>query len=258
MRLLGLAAMAGWLALAGAGQTQAATTTRDIAATPQRPSKSSNTDTVAVGYVEMETGLAYDSHAFNSLVLFRLGLRRRLEFYFGLDPIITREVDGETENGIGDSVVGGKVRFFEAEEGDAAVEVFVKIPSADESRGLGTGDLDVAFRFIASRTWGKDHYDFNLGGDFAGVRDSGSNEARWTTVLTWSRPWGDRLGHYGELFLQFLPAIDDETLTTDWGLTYRVNPSFVLDAGINIGLSDDAPNFQFLAGLTKVLGRSSR
>lgn len=258
MRRLRRAAMAACLLLAIASPAPAEAATREVVATPQRPSKSSNAATVAVGYIEMETGLVYDSNAFGSMVLFRLGLRRRVEFYFGLDPFITREVEGETERGIGDSLVGGKVRFFEAEEGDAAVEVFVKLPSADESRGLGTGDLDAGFRFIASRTWGKDHYDFNLGGDFAGVRDSGSNEARWTTVLTWSRPWGDRLGHYGELFLQFLPAIDDETLTTDWGLTYRVNPSFVLDAGINIGLSDDAPNFQFLAGLTKVLGRSSR
>jgi len=256
MRRLWLAAVALNLLLAGAGPALAAPATRDVKATPQRPSKSSNADTVAVGYLVMETGLAYDSHAFNTLTLFRLGVRRRVEFYFGLDPFITREVDGETEKGIGDSILGGKVRFFEAEEGDAAVEVFVKIPSADESKGLGTGDLDASFRFIASRTWGKDHYDFNLGGDFAGVRDSGSNEARWTTVLTWSRPWGDRLGHYGELFLQFLPADDDEIITTDWGLTYRLNPSFVLDAGVNVGLSEDAPDFQFLLGLTKVLGRA--
>jgi len=256
MRHLRLAAMAVTLLLSGAAPALAALAARDVTATPQRPSKSTDANTAAVGYVEMETGVAYDSRAFNSSVLFRVGLRRRVEFYIGFDPFITREVDDETERGIGDTLLGGKWRFFEAQEGDAAVEVFVKIPSAEEDKGLGTGDLDLGFRFIASRTWGKDHWDFNLGGDFAGVQDSGSNEARWTTILTWSRPWGDRLGHYGEVFLQFLPAIDDESITTDWGLTYRLNPSFVLDAGINVGLSDDAPNFQFVVGLTKVLGRA--
>ncbi len=256
MRRLGLATVVVSLLLPGMGAVLAASGTRDVQATPQRPAKSSNADTVAEGYVEMEVGVAHDSDAFDSSLLFRMGLHRRIEFYFGLNPFITREIDGETETGIGDSLVGGKVRFFEAKEGNAAIEVFVRIPSADEDKGLGTGDLDAGFRFIASRTWGVQHFDFNLGGDFAGVPDSGSNEARWTTILAWSRPWGDRLGHYGELFLQFLPATDDETITTDWGLTYRLNPSFVLDAGVNVGLSEDAPDFQFTLGLTKVLGRA--
>jgi hypothetical protein len=256
MRRLWLAALLVNLLLASAGPAVAATATRDVQATPQRPSKSSDTQTVAEGYLELEAGAAHDSDAFDSSVLLRLGLHRRIEFYFGLSPFITRELDRGTEKGIGDAVVGGKVRFFEAEEGSAAMEGFVKIPSASEDKGLGTGELDAGFRFIASRTWGKDHYDFNLGGDFAGATDSGSNEARWTTILTWSRSWRDRWGHYGELFLQFLPADDDEIITTDWGLTYRINPSFVLDAGINVGLSEDASDFQFLVGVTKVLGRA--
>jgi len=256
MRSLRLVLLAGSLLLAGAGPAPAASGTRDVDATPQRPSKSSSADTAAEGYMIMETGVAHDSDAFDSSMRFRLGLNRRIEFYFGLAPFITRETGRGSEQGVGDAEVGGKVRFFEAEEGSAALEAFVKIPSASEDKGLGTGELDAGFRFIASRTWGKEHFDFNLGGDFAGATDTGSNEARWTTILTWSRPWGDRFGYYGELFLQFLPADDDEVITTDWGITYRVNPSFVLDAGINIGLSEDAPDFQFLLGLTKVLGRA--
>lgn len=256
MKRLSLAALAAGLLLAVLTPALAATATRDVDATPQRPSKSSSADIAAEGYFIMETGVAHDSDAFDSEVKFRLGLHSRIEFYFGLAPFIIRETGRETEGGVGDAMVGGKVRFFEAEEGSAALEGFVKIPSASEDKELGTGELDAGFRFIASRTWGKDHWDFNLGGDFAGATDSGSNEARWTTVLTWSRPWNDRWGHYGELFLQFLPEADDETITTDWGLTYRINPSFVLDAGVNIGLSEDAPNFQFLLGLTKVLGKA--
>lgn len=228
----------------------------EVKATPQRPSRSTNTYTTVPGYFELEAGWAHDPDGFDTPMRLKLGVSPRTEVYLGFSPVIGADVRGHRETGIGDTVIGGKVRFFESPDGDAAFEGFIKFPSADKNKGLGTGETDGGFRFIASRTWGRDHYDFNLGGDFAGVPDANSNDARWTTILTWSRPWDSRVNFYGEIFVQFLPAADRETITTDWGLHWRVKPSIVLDAGANIGLSQDAPGFELLVGITTVLGKA--
>jgi outer membrane putative beta-barrel porin/alpha-amylase len=230
-------------------------TVSQVPANPQRPSFASNAGTTVPGYLELEAGGTFSNDAFSTPCALKFGLGRIADATFGFTPIVGVDEDGHTQTGIGDTLLSGKIRFFESPEGNAAIEGFVKIPTADEDKGLGTGDIDAGFRFIASRAWGQNHFDFNLGGEFAGVPDASSNDARWTTILSWQRVAGDRLGVYGELFIQFLPAADLENISTDWGVTYALNPSFVLDAGVNVGLSDDAPDWQLLVGVTKVLGR---
>jgi len=229
--------------------------TSQVPAHPQRPSLGSTAATTVAGYVELEAGGVFEDDGFSTPVRFRFGLGRIAEAYLGLSPIVGVDEGEGTETGFGDTVLGAKIRFFESPDGDAAVEAFVKLPTADEDKGLGTGDTDAGFRFIASRAWGKNQFHFNLGGDFAGVPDATSNDARWTLSLMWARTFESRLGMYGELFIQFLPAADDENISNQWGVTYTLNPSMVLDAGVNIGLSDDAPDVQVRMGITKVLGK---
>ena len=229
--------------------------TSQVPAHPQRPSLGSTAATTEAGYVEMEAGGVFANDGFSTPVRFRLGLGRIAEAYLGFSPIVGVDTDEGTETGFGDTVLGAKIRFFESADGDAAVEGFVKLPTADEDKGLGTGAVDAGFRFIASRAWGMNQFHFNLGGDFAGVPDATSNDARWTLSLMWARTFESRLGMYGELFVQFLPAADDENISTQWGVIYVLNPSLVLDAGVNIGLSDDAPDLQVRMGITKVLGK---
>jgi hypothetical protein len=248
-----LAAAPGW-APAATGDDQVPV--REVKATPQRPAKVFNASTTAPGYLELEAGWSHDSGIDAAEVNLKLGLGRRSEIYFGLRPWVASDQPTGTETGLGDTVIGGRFRFFESREGAAAFAGFVKFPTADDDKGLGSGDTDAGFRFIASRDWGLNHWDFNLGGDFAGVPDSSSNEARWTTILTWSRPLQERYRYYAEIFVQYLPAFDEETVTVDGGISYALNPSFVLDAGVNVGLSDDAPDVQVLVGLTKVLGKA--
>ena len=226
-----------------------------VPAAPQRPAKSSDARTAPEGHVQLETGVDVDQDDLFTNLTFRFGLTRALDFSLAITPYLRIDLDGQTESGFGDTTLGAKVRFFESPDGDAAIEGFVKIPTADEDQGLGTGDLDAGFRFIASRAWQKNDFDFNLGGEFAGVPEADSNDARWTTILTWSRHSGERFTYFGELFVQFLPAADVENITTDWGVSYAFNPSFVLDGAVYIGLSDDAPDIQLTVGLTKVIGR---
>jgi hypothetical protein len=250
-----LLATAGWTRAADP-EPAADKPVREVEARPQRPSKSDNAYTTAPGYLELETGWSHDEGVDAAEVLLKLGLSARTEISFGLRPWVSSDQPTGTETGLGDTLLGAKFRFFESREGEAAFSASIKIPTADDDKGLGTGDTDVGFRFIASRDWGRNHWDLNLGGDFAGVPDSSDNEARWTAILTWSQTLRERYSYYGEIFLQHLPAFDEDTITADAGISYALNPSFVLDAGVNVGLSDDAPDVQILVGLTKVLGKA--
>lgn len=227
-----------------------------IEAQPQRPTRSRNARTTPAGTVQLETGVGVDRHDLTTDLTFRFGVTRNLDVSVEAVPYLRLDFDGEARSGLGDTVVDTKFRFFDSREGSSAVEVFVKIPTADKDKALGTGDTDAGFRFIASRNWRKDKFDFNLGGEFAGVPEVASNEAQWTLVLTWWRSVGDRLSFFGEGFLQFLPAADREDVTTDWGISYRFNPSFALDAAVYLGLTDDAPDYEVTVGITKILGRT--
>jgi hypothetical protein len=233
----------------------AETALSEIPAYPQRPRRSLNSRTTAPGYWAIEFGGRVEKDSFGTPTLLRFGLSPRWEIDLGLEPIVGADIDGGSETSFGDTTIEGKWRFFESHDGQAALHGFVRFPTASVSKGLGTGEHDAGFTFVASRIWDRNAFDFNLGGEFAGVTESPSNDAQWTVVLTWSRDIFDRWDLYGELFFQFLPAADKEEFTTDWGFHYYLSRSFALDAGINIGLTGDAPDYEILFGLTKVLGR---
>jgi hypothetical protein len=227
----------------------------EVEAVPQRPTRSESAVPAPLGCVQLEAGANYDADAASADLVLRFGLTNVVEVSLGVTPYLRIEGEAGTESGFGDTVLATKLRFFWSREGSAAIKAFVKIPTADDDAGLGTGETDGGFAFLANRTWGRNSFNFNLGGDFAGALEASSNDARWTTVLTWKRQAGDRFRYFGEIFLRFLPAADVEEITTDWGVSYALNPSFVLDSAVYLGLSDNVPDYELTVGLTKVVGR---
>src|SRR5262245_13312490 len=58
--------------------------------------------------------------------------------------------------GFGDARIGTKFMFVKEREGipGMALSFELKLPTGDESRGLGTGKFDYDFRFRTQKTWG--------------------------------------------------------------------------------------------------------
>jgi hypothetical protein len=83
------------------------------------------------------------------------------------------DVDGQTESGIGDLYVHGGTRLREEMESgfDLYTSVAAKIPTADENKGLGTGEPDYNLYLSAAKSMGG--IKWNLHGGYTFIGDPG-------------------------------------------------------------------------------------
>jgi len=233
---------------------------RPVAATPQRPSTSYNTSVVNRGWLEVELGSAIDSHFIDSPVVFKLGLQRNLEFFFGASPVV-HVSDEPTATGFGDVTLGVRSRLGRSAPGlpSFAVLVAVKIPTADEEKGLGTGRTDWTILFILSQTTPQITLDFNVGFKTTNV-ERGISESRLVGVLTGSRNLTSKVSAYAEAFFSHQvesrgtavsnSGIDDFVLAAGAGLGYSVSKKLVIDAAVNVNIVHAPYDLQFLIGAT--------
>src|SRR6187551_742492 len=103
---------------------------------------------VGARYQESESGNPSRLLPFTELVY---GLTERMELTFE-----TAGLSVNHEYGLSDSVVGTKYVFLkEAERRSGIAGSFeLKLPTGDESRGLGSGELDYDLRLRTQKTWG--------------------------------------------------------------------------------------------------------
>ena len=146
MQLPRLAALAS-LALAAACAAPSASWRegQDVPATPQRPTFSKNTATTAQGTVEVEAGLLRDpGDLFDTPTTIKYGLSAQDELFIGLSPFKMVELPGDDGEGFGDVTLGWRQRFWEQQDNgtSAAWMAYVKLPTADEDEGLGSGEVD--------------------------------------------------------------------------------------------------------------------
>ncbi len=219
--------------------------------TPQRPTYSSDTNTTAEGTTELEAGLAVSRDGdFSSPDTLKYGAGARTELFVGVSPFNVVERPGDDGVGFGDLQVGVRHRFWEGDDGlSFAGRVAGKLPTADESEGLGSGEPDVLVAAIAAQTLGSatalvGYYEYGALGDPSG----GGAIDQHAFALAGSHAFDQRWGLGAEL-ASIHSKGSDVTFTTWYG-TYAVQPSLVLDAGIAAGLTDDAEDLLFQIGMT--------
>lgn len=224
-----------------------------VAATPQRPSFSTSTATTYPGWIEVEAGISVDEHLFDSPVNFKLGATQNAELFLGVSPLVNVS-NGRSETGFGDMVVGGRLRFVNDSEHapGLAGQISVKLPTADDEKGLGSGQVDYGFLFIASHATPQFGLDFNTGFALSGLPGNG-HEEQLVGILTLSRAVAPGWGLYGEIYANHSFEFDNTVVITGFGGAYTVNPRFVIDAALNVDISDAPFNVQFLTGLTYTL-----
>jgi len=227
----------------------------EATATPQRPTLSSDTSTTPGGLFELEAGVVRDSTiSFDSPLTLKYGIDDTTEVSAGLAPYRRVDLGASDEEGPGDVIVALRHRFREETE-DApslALQALVKVPTADDPI-LGTGEVDAAIAGIAARSFdgfsGVAYYSIGALGDPSGPADVSHNLA-----LALGVPLADGIGAFGEVAAVLVPATDVENIFTTLGATYSPSPSLVFDAGVVLGLSDEATDWQALIGVTKNIG----
>lgn len=226
------------------------------AVTAQRPTLSSDTATSYEGTFEVEGGLAFDpSDSFDSPVSVKYGVGPATEVFLGLSPYQSVDQGGADGDGFGDLTLGTRHRFWEEADGpgSAAFQLVTKLPTGDEDEGLSTGEVDffgagiyTAALDVATLTG---YYELGVLGEDPG---SGSDLQHVLAVAA-ARNLHQHVGVFGELATVLLPEGEDSVLAT-LGATYAVSSSLVFDAGVVLGLDEDAPDAVFQVGFTTNYG----
>ena len=222
-------------------------------ATPQRPTYSFSPATTAAGTWELEAGAQLsplDDYGEIPSTL-KYGVDEHTEAALTVSPLTS--VDHSS--GIGDTTLAWRHRFLDAEGRRPAVawQAQLKLPTADENRGLGSGHTDGWLALTAGGTsgafgWnayaqagalGQEHEDADFEGDLALV---GSYTLDATNAF------------FAELSDRRVPEQDSVVDQLRLGHYITVRPDLVLDWSVWLPASDDAPDTIFAVGLTRNFG----
>jgi hypothetical protein len=232
-------------------------------AMPERPTVATHAYTVALGIVELETGVQWQrptpgAGLLSGPTLFKIGLGRNLQLDIAPGWAWV-EQDGADQAWLSDMVVG--VKWHLAEHlpilADFSVQPTLKIPTGSLSRGTGTGTTDVNILLISSRKVGPVSLDLNAG--YTRRSGDGSNAPKDSTVWTVSAgtPIVGDLQWDAEIFgypgtsgpAGYAPIVAFLT-----GPTFEVHPSVVLDAGVILNITGFGGTAIY-AGVTWNMGR---
>jgi len=244
------------LALLGAcASTGAQGAGQSFTPTPQRPRLSHNTQTTAAQTLELEGGVEVDPDDFiDTPMLLKYGITAQTEFVFGGSPV--RHNDATDDTGLGDVVLGARHRLVDETASDPAIAIatLIKLPTADAGDGLGTGETDVFFSLAAE----KKIEDVRAVGfyrmGFLGSPVADGNDVRHDLAAVGTVALAQNLDVYGELAGIFVPENDIDSIFATFGGNFELGPSTMFDAGFRVGITDDAPDFTFLFGITHNFG----
>ena len=157
-----------------------------------------------------------------------------------------------TTSGLGDVIIKG--RYYVAEEGDAmpliALTARVKLPTANEQLGLGTGALDYGFGVELSKMFGENWIGFldagyNIIGDPDGLP---FQHQHWYDVGAGYFVTKDFLvSAYFEEYRRIVPGFVNER-DVFFATNYTVSSAWRLNSGVTVGVSNGAPDYAFSVG----------
>jgi len=226
---------------------------------PARPTFSNPAEFQKPGVLQLELGYNANFHGTglkaehdNPLAL-RFAVSSRILLEFDSDNVISQHPDpGMTATGLGDMQLGIQT-VLEHEHGSRpgiAFAYYIKLPTADCSKGLGTGRVDHDFIAFISKKVHETTIDFNAIYLLAGRTTRSGHASSGQAAIAASRNVSKRFGLQGEIsgFSR-----NDAQPGATFGLgvvTFQVNRRLVFDAGVRSGLTHGAPHVGAVAGLT--------
>jgi hypothetical protein len=229
-----------------------------MAANPNRPTVANPADITQYGVLELEYGWDRFWPEANSTLtsgggLLKFGLLCDLELRWNTVSYISVTDPSGNTRGIGDNAVGPQLRFYHQTKHvpSLAVSYSVKIPSADSAKGLGSGKVDHAFLFLASKDIAGFHLDFNVA-EFLDGRTSGSGfDKNQLLTLSTAHPIRGPLALTAEFYgTTELNSSTPGFASTLWALSYAVTKRFVVDGGYEAGLTAGGPHRHAFFGAT--------
>jgi hypothetical protein len=233
-----------------------------------RPDKTESAYTVDAGHFQVEMDLVSytydrsDSETLKALSVtpmnLKVGILNNVDLQFIVEPYnFERTKDRQTGDtmcvsGFGDITLRSKINLWGNDGGPTALSVmpFIKLPTAEHDLGNGAVEGGVIFPFAMELP-----AEWKLGAQIEvdHLRDeSGSSyHQEFSNTVTVSHDIARKLGGYVELFNSVSNEDNSAWMATfDFGLTYALSRDVQLDAGMNIGLTDAADDFNPFIGLS--------
>lgn len=236
-----------------------------------RPDQTESTNTVPVGFVQLEAGWTLDheldggstsrTHTIPGM-LARIGLTSRLEGRIGFAGFQSTRTEGlgTTTSGLGDMDLGFKYRMLDGSGATPTVSLIgaVSVPTGDE--GLSSERLDPAVLLVfANDLSERMALGYNVGSTWSSVDDgTGGRTALMDLIYTVSFGFSlsDRLGAFAESFGTIAVSDNREhTHVLDGGFTYQLSNRFQLDLSAGVGLNAAASDWFVGAGVSVRLPR---
>jgi hypothetical protein len=222
-----------------------------------RPLTTDDAGTVEKGKFQVETGFDFtrqDNHdrEISPSLTVSYGLLEKMDGGIGSGYLFVRPKEGENENGFGDTELKLKYRLLD-ERGwmpSFAVTGNLKIPTASESKGLGSGKTDFGINTLVTKNLSKRWvFHLNLGYTFIGEHGV-NNEFNYSAAAQFIL--SDKWALVGEIVgvNNFNGRKGDDPISGLLGTYYLISDSIVWDAGVEIGMNKAAPDFRLTTGLT--------
>ena len=230
---------------------------------PDRPDVTNGTHIVPAGLVQIEFGALYTRDApgqtgATSPFTIRVGLADWIEARVGADGVTTQNGPDANATGFGNVQLGAKLRLWAQPGGAPVLSILpgVNLPTADSSRGLGSGDTDFTVALLTGtdiRTRG--HIDINYGIGAIGAGQGRPHYLQHLISASLSEAVTDRWNPYVEVFWFSRTDIDGTPETAlDTGVIYELGSHFAIDGGVQFGIGGPASNFGIFGGLSLIVG----
>jgi hypothetical protein len=235
-----------------------------------RPDKTESPFTLDAGRFQIESDLLFYSQDKTSnegqettrrslivnQMLLRAGLTQNIDVHALVQSHATEQTETsgvkETKGGFGDITLRAKINLLGNDGGEIALGLmpFVKIPTAGTH--LGNGAIEGGLIFPISIGLGES-WQLSTMAQIGRLKNS-SGEGHHTQVvstLSLGRRLTDRLSGFVELYSESRSEDQSPWVATfDTGITYALSANSQLDAGMNVGLTDSADDFNPFVGFS--------
>lgn len=219
-----------------------------------RPLSTEDTGTVDAGHLEIELGYEFskmDSKEHTLSFVSTFGILQNLDASIEAPYLFIKNKNEDDENGFGDLEMGVKLRLLE-EKGNIpslALKFKIKTDTGDESKRIGSDNVDYQINSILSKNFTKNTLHLNIGYTFIGEI---SSDDVFNYSFALENPVNDKLNLVGELSAEttFEGGFDDNPFEVLLGFNYALPDISVIDAGISIGLSNASPDYKITSGIT--------
>ena len=218
-----------------------------ITAVPNRPTFSTTAESVQPGVFEIEYGIeAADGHQ-NINGLLKFGVTKNLELRFANNPI-------ERDAGIagrGDSGAGFKYRVFEEKSLRPTFSVLYSATIPTATAEVGAGAVGHSAGILASKDFGKHHFDFNETAQWLGRPGASGFDRNYFTALAYSHGITEKWGATAEIAgFSNANRATPATMTIMGAATYNLSSRLVVDTGIYVAAYGQLPRVTFFSGVT--------